>query len=342
MDHINQTRRKFLKLAAIAGAGAGLSGVINPVFAQSLTKVEKGKRVGIIGLDTSHAIAFTKTLNAASPDPVYSGYQVVAAYPQGSLDIKSSVDRIAGYTVEIQKYGVQIVSSIEELLKKVDVVMLETNDGRVHLKQAMPVLKAGKRLFIDKPIAASYKDAKALFEASEKYKTPMFSTSSLRYLTGLKEVKEGSIGKVLGAYTFSPSAFESTHPDFYWYGIHGIEMLFTIMGTGCKELSRVHTNEYDVVTGVWEDGRVGTFRGNRAGKNGYGATIFGEKNIIYLDKFDGYNPLLKEMIVFFDTGIVPVDPKETLEICAFIEASDLSKSSGGAPVSLSRIYDQKN
>ncbi len=340
MSKSNYDRRSFIRTAAIAGAGVGLSGLINPVFAEPLSVVKIGKRVGIIGLDTSHAVAFTKTLNAADADPVYLGYKVVAAYPHGSLDIKTSVDRIPGYTKDVKGLGVEIVSSIDELLKKVDVVLLETNDGRRHLEQAIPVLKAGKRMFIDKPIAASLADASAIFKASEKYNTPLFSSSSLRYMDGIAEAQNGSVGEILGAQTYSPALFEKTHPDFFWYGIHGVEMLFAVMGTGCKEVTRVHNDDYDVVTGVWDDGRMGTFRGNRVGKKGYGVTIFGEKEIISLDKFKGYDPLLKEVVKFFDTGIVPVEPKETLEICAFMEAADESRRANGACVEMKTIFNK--
>jgi predicted dehydrogenase len=233
--------------------------------------------------------------------------------------------------------GVEIVSSIADLLKKVDVVLLETNDGRLHLEQALQVFKAGKPMFIDKPIAASLADASAIFAASKQYKIPVFSSSSLRYMTGISDIEQGKIGKVLGAETFSPAKLEKTHPDLFWYGIHGVEMLFAIMGTGCKTVSRIHTNDTDVVVGIWNDGRVGSFRGTRSGKNDYGARVFGEKGNLTLGEFAGYNPLLEQIIKFFQTGVSPVKPEETLEIAAFIEAADESKVKGGIPVSMKNI-----
>lgn len=323
-------RRKFLKSAGIVSATIAAPSLIsNNLFAYQ----PNGKRVGIIGLDTSHAVAFTKELNSDKSE--YLGYKVVAAYPQGSKDIKSSVDRVPGYIEEVKKHNVKIVNSIDELLKEVDVVLLESNDGRVHLEQAMPVLKARKRLFIDKPVAASYADAKKIFDASKKYNTPLFSSSSLRYIEGLKEIKEGSIGKILGADTYSPALLEPTHTDFFWYGIHGVELLYTIMGTGCKSVTRVHSEGSDVTVGLWEDGRIGTFRGIRDGKRDFGGTVVGEKSVAKLGKFNGYNPLLLEIIKFFDTGVVPVQAKDTLEICAFMEAADASKKNGGQPVLIS-------
>jgi predicted dehydrogenase len=288
-------------------------------------------------LDTSHSTAFTKALNDPAAGPEFEGYKVVVAYPKGSNDIKSSVDRIPGYTDEVKKLGVEIVNSIEELLPKVDVVLLETNDGRLHLEQALPVFKAGKRMFIDKPIAASLHDTIAIFEAAKHYKVPVFSSSSLRYIPGAKEIAEGSLGKVLGADIYSPATIEKTHPDLFWYGVHGIETLFTVMGTGCKSVVRTYTDNTDLVVGTWHDNRIGTFRGIRYGRADYGGTVFGEKGITVLGKYSGYNLLLVEIIKFFQTGVVPVNPEETIEIFAFMAAAEESKQRGGTAVELEEV-----
>lgn len=334
----NYNRRNFIRMAALAGAGLGISGSISPLYGKSAGLA--GKKVGIIGLDTSHAVAFTKTLNAADAAAVYGGYKVVAAYPKGSNDIQSSVERIPGYIEEVKKLGVEIVGSIAELLTKVDVVFLETNDGRLHLGQALQVLKAGKPMFIDKPVAASLADAQAIFAAAKKYNTPVFSSSSLRYTEGIADIAKGKIGKVIGAETFSPAKYEKTHPDLFWYGIHGVEMLFAVMGTGCKTVTRIHTPDTDVVVGVWADGRIGSFRGTRTGKSDYGGRVFGEKGNMALGEFKGYNPLLEQIIKFFESGKVPVQPEETLEIAAFMEAADLSKNKGGAAVDMEKLLSK--
>jgi predicted dehydrogenase len=329
-------RRKFIKTTAVTGLGLGLIGNVSPLFAQG--RVPAGKRVGIIGLDTSHSVEYTKVLNATDAPPEFGGYKIVAAYPQGSLDIESSTSRIPGYIAEVKKRGVEIVESIPVLMEKVDVVLLETNDGRRHLEQAIPVLKAGKTMFIDKPISASLADAIVIFDLAKHYKVPVFSSSSLRFMASAQEVANGKIGKVLGADAYSPCAIEKTHPDFFWYGIHGVELLYTVMGTGCKSLVRVHTEGTDVAVGTWEDGRIGTFRGTRTGKHLYGGTAYGEKGNSVLGPLVGYNPLLDEIIKFFQTGQVPVKPEDTLEICAFMEAADESRLINGGTVNLDEIW----
>jgi len=335
-----QNRRTFIKTTALAAAGLGIGA---NSFAESVYPSLKlsrvvGNRIGIIGLDTSHSIAFTKALNDPNASPDYSGFKVVAAYPFGSREIKSSYERIPGYTEDIKKMGVEIVDSIAGLLSKVDFVLLETNDGRLHLEQAMEVIKAGKRFFIDKPIAASLADASAIFDAAKKANIGVFSASSLRYSAGAQEIAGGKYGKVLGAETFSPCHLESTHPDLFWYGIHGVESLFTVMGPGCKQVVRISSPDVDIVVGTWNDGRVGTFRGLRSGKLGYGGTVFAEKATVPIGEYGGYNPLLKQITDFFKTGIVPVKPEETLDICAFMDAADESKRKGGIPVALADSY----
>jgi predicted dehydrogenase len=325
-------RRNFVKTATLAGIGLGLSS--RPVFSRS---DQITGRIGIIGLDTSHSIAFTKALNSPDPKPEYAGFRVVAAYPKGSSDIKSSADRIPGYTEDVKKLGVEITGSIEELLSKVDHILLETNDGRLHPEQALPVFRTGKRVFIDKPLAASLEHAIAIFNAADQYKVPVFTSSSLRYITGVSEIAQGKIGKVLGADTFSPCTLEKTHPDLFWYGIHGVETLFAVMGTGCKSVVRVSTPDTDFVTGVWNDGRIGTFRGTRSGKGGYGGNVFGEKASLALGPYAGYDPLLVKILEFFRTGAEPVRREETIEIFAFMQAADISKNKGGAPVDVQKV-----
>ncbi len=326
------SRSQFIKTTALAGLALAID---NSVFSSPGRSSNAGrKRVGIIGLDTSHSLAFIEALNAADAGDEYLGYKIVCAYPYGSRDIKTSAERIPDYVQKAKAAGIEIVDSIAALLEKTDVVMLETNDGRMHLEQALPVFKAGKRLFIDKPLAASLKDGIAIVEASKKYNTPFFSSSSLRYNSSLVEIMNGRAGKILGAYSYSPAALEKTHPDFFWYGIHGVEILYTIMGTGCKSVTRVSTPDADVVTGIWNDNRVGTFRGTRTGPHEYGGIVFGDKATLPIGPYDGYKNLLKKIVAFFDSGIVPVAPEETLEMLSFMEAADESKRNDGRMATL--------
>jgi Oxidoreductase family, NAD-binding Rossmann fold len=302
-------------------------------------------KVGMIGLDTSHVIAFTKLLNDKSDPNHVPGARVVAAFKGGSPDVEASRTRIDRFTAELKdKWGVEIVGSIEELCKKVDAVLLESVDGRPHLNQVRPVFAAKKRVFIDKPFTAGYADALEIVRLSRESGTPFFSSSSLRFANDLQAMKrDEKLGPVLGAFTYGPAPTEPHHPDLFWYGIHAVEMLYTLMGPGCQSVTRIRAEGADVVVGKWKDGRLGTMRGIRDGKQDYGAVAFGAKANLATPtpmKSD-YRNLLVEVVKFFQTGAPPVPPEETLEMMAFMEAADLSKARGGAPVMLKEVMESK-
>lgn len=307
----------------------------------SLARAEEtALRIGIIGLDTSHVPAFTKEFQRDPPsDPALAGFKVVAAYPYGSADIESSASRIPRYTAEVQGLGVEVVDSIAALLPQVDCVLLETNDGRLHLQQALEVFQAGKPVFIDKPTGSNLSEVVAIYRAAEHFGTPMFSSSSLRFSQGAQAVRAGKYGRVLGCAAYSPCALEPTHVDLFWYGIHGVETLFTCMGAGCESVSHTSTADFELAVGVWDDGRIGTFRGIRHGKAGYGGTAYGENEIGQIGGYDGYRPLVVEIAKFFRTHDPPIDPRETVQLYAFMQAALESKRAGGKPVTIAEVME---
>ena len=296
---------------------------------------EEPIRVGIIGLDTSHVVAFTKTMNDPQANGHVPGAKVTAAYKGGSPDIESSITRVDGYTKTLQEaYGVTIYQSIEELCQHVDAVMIESVDGRPHLAQARLVIAAKKPLYIDKPIAGTLADTLEIFRLATEAHVPIFSSSSLRYAKSTQAVRAGSIGKVLHAVASSPATLEEHHPDLFWYGVHGCEALFTAMGTGCETVTRRQTPEGLIeVEGTWSGGRTGIFREGK----GYSGHAKGEKGEAPIGNFEGYEPLVAEIITFFQTKQAPVPPEETIELFAFMEAADESKRRNGEPVQLSDI-----
>jgi hypothetical protein len=299
-------------------------------------------RVGIIGLDTSHVIAFTNVINGKKPHADVTGLKIVAAYPGGSKDLPASWNRVDGYTKQIKDEGIEIVDTIPALLAKVDVVLLESVDGRPHLEQVKPVFEAKKLVFIDKPLAGSLADAIAIAELGKRHGVPWFSSSSLRYSPSIASMANSKeAGKVMGCVAWSPCEINASHPDLFWYGIHGVESLFTIMGPGCVSVSRTHAESTDIATGVWADGRVGTFRGIRkGGKPEYGALVFGNKANVLSTGYGGYEPLLVEIAKFFKTGKPPVTPEQTIEILAFMEAADVSKAQGGKSVTIASVMEK--
>ena len=298
-------------------------------------------RLGIIGTTTSHVPAFVSVFHAPDAGAPFDQYRVVAAYPGGVPDNPSSWSRVKQYAGDLEKQGIKLYPTIETMLPEVDGILLTSVDGRPHLEQAKPVIAAGIPLFVDKPMAVSLADTLEIFRLAEEKKVPVFSASSLRFASGYQKMRnEQPLGKILGAATRSPCELNDKHPDLLWYGIHGVEMLFTLMGSGCQTVQRTHTDGGEFVVGVWNGGRIGTFRGMRAGKPDYGAFVFGEKGNGDAGGYDGYKPLVEEICKFFQSGKAPFDSQETIEIIAFIEAADVSKQLGGMQVSIAETINK--
>ncbi|MEX2573496.1 MAG: Gfo/Idh/MocA family oxidoreductase [Balneolaceae bacterium] len=355
MTHLD--RKKFLQSVTLAGAGMSLTG---SRFLGDRKQQDQPVRIGVIGLDISHSTAFTRSIKNPEGRPELSGFDVVAAYPYGSRTIESSYSRIPEYTEEMKEMGVDIVDSVDELLSRSDVVFLLTNDGHMRREQAMKVLDAGKMMFMDKPVGASLADVIAIMDASERLDVPVFSSSSLRFITHAHAIRhENLIGDVLGVDAYSPSVTEETHPDLFWYGIHGVETLYSVLGTGCKTVARTKTDKTDVVVGTWEEERTGVFRGLREGSregggiaygsdegpppedittvDAYGGIVYGSNAILPLGPYEGYEPLVIEILEFFRTGVPPVSRQEMIEVYAFMEAADESVRQGGAAVQMEDV-----
>jgi hypothetical protein len=308
--------RLLLVLAAAAAAAADL-------------------KLGIIGCDTSHVTAFTAILNNPGHPNHVPGARVVAAWRGGSPDVEASRSRVDRFTAELEtKHGIEIVPDIPSLLSKVDAVLLESVDGRKHLEQVRPVFAARKRVFIDKPLASTYTDAKEIARLGRESGTSWFSTSSLRY-SNIAAHFRGL--EILGAFTWGPASLEPHHQlDLSWYGIHAIELLYTLMGPGCEWVTRTSTEGADVVVGRWKDGRIGTVRGERRAGGDYGAVVYTSKKTVLSPPSGGaaYAAMLAEVVKFFRTGVPPVPNEVTLEIFAFMDAAQRSKEAGGAPMRL--------
>lgn len=290
-------------------------------------------KLGILDFDTSHAVEFTKRINHTdiAEEQWVEGAKVVIGCPGES---KVSPERIPGFTAAMKKYGVPLVEKPEEMIGKVDAMLIEAVDGSVHYERSRPFLEAGLPCFVDKPFACSVVDARKMIDLAAKKKLPIFSSSALRYATEATQyAADPKHGQVLGCLTYGPASTHERNPGLFHYGIHAVEMLYALMGAGCERVSCVHDKGADVATGHWKDGRVATVRGIRAGASGFGFTAFAEKGVhaTPVGSRFFYRELLKKVIEMFKTGKPPVDPSETLEIVAFIEAANKSGANHGSP-----------
>ena len=172
-----------------------------------------------------------------------------------------------------------------------------------------------------------------MIQLAEDHQTPVMSTSALRYAEGLTSIlQQTDKGRVIGADCFGPMEMQATQPGFFWYGIHTVEMLFTILGQGAQSVMTFSNEEHDVVTASWADGRIGTIRGNRQGNSQFGAVIHFEHGsefvAIHAQQKPYYASLLEQIIAFFQDGVSRVPLQETQEVIRLIEAANESQRTG--------------
>ena len=144
-------------------------------------------KLGIIGLDSSHAVQFSRILNGEREPFHIGGHPVTAAYPGPvSQDFDMSRDRMENFTREVAgDWGVKLYSSIAEVMKNSDAVFLEQVDARRRLEQFREMVCFGKPIYVDKPFALNTADCREMFKLAEQYGVPVLSTSSLRFADGL-------------------------------------------------------------------------------------------------------------------------------------------------------------
>ncbi len=294
-------------------------------------------RVGIVGCDTTHVIEFTKLINASQEDGATRDLKVVVAYAGGSDDIPDSRNRVRGFADQLRAQGVKMVDSADIVVEQCDAILLESLDGRVHLEQFRAVAR-GKPVFVDKPLAASLADIMAIFHHADQTNTPCFSASASRYVDQVNAlINDDTAGETLGCETAGPLKIEPHHPDLFWYGIHGVEALYTLMGRGCETVCQVESPMSALVIGKWHDGRIGSFRGIKHGKSSYAFTLYGKNSIVQRQGFSGYEQLVQHICEFFVSRQPPVNRLDTIELYAFMEAADESKSLGGTPVAIADV-----
>lgn len=287
-------------------------------------------QLGMIGLDTSHCQAFVQLLNNPENQFHIPGCKIVKAFPGGSAAFSLSKNRVGQFTEELRAMNIEIVDSIDALAG-LDGYFLESVDGNQHLEQFKVLAKFGKPVFIDKPLACNFADAKAIAEIAEAAKVPVMTASAIRYANGIANLLDAD-EKVESCEAFGPMALLEDYRDFFWYGIHSAEVLFSFMGRGCVGVQTFSSDKIDVIVGAWNDGRIGTLRGNRTGANNFGCVLttsktskagFANADVPY------YALMLKKVIPFFQNGIAPINLDESLEIIAFLDAASESRSNDG-------------
>ena len=294
-------------------------------------------KIGMVGLDTSHCEAFTEILHNDTLPYHVAGAEISAAFPGGSNLTAFSRDRVAGITEKMRdEKGVKICDSIAEMAEGMDAFMLESVDGRQHLEQFKMLAEYGKPVFMDKPMACSFEDAKNIAAIAKDKNIPLMTASAIRYASGIDKLHDPE-AQIYSCEAFGPMNLPDDYPAYFWYGIHSAELLYSFMGKGCKTVQAIHQENSDLLIGEWNDGRIGILRGLRYANVSFGCTLHTDKGVqtqLALGEPPFYAQLMKHIIPFFKEKHSPIALEESLEIVAFLDAATHSRENAGKPIHL--------
>ena len=283
-------------------------------------------KIGMVGLDTSHCIAFARILQDPTYEHYLGGAAITGVFAGGTEQFSLSRERVEGFTASLTgQFGIPRYDEISKLVEDVDAVMLLSVDGRQHLSQ-FKQMAVGKPVFIDKPLATSTEDAFQIMRLAKQTQTPMFSCSSLRYAAGIIDPSVPDEG-IVCCESFGPAPILPDYPGLFWYGIHSVDILFSKLGTGCQRVKAVNHPEMDVVVGEWTEGRMGIFRGTRFQTNPFGCVFQTNEGTTCRQSLDTPPPyyfLIQQVLAFFNNRQSPIPPEEMLAVIAFIDAAHQS------------------
>ena len=266
------------------------------------------KKIGFVDYYISewHANNYPAWIDEACQN---AGLDYKVAYAWAELDT-SLIDNVT--TDEwCEKFGVERCATLEELCEKSDViVVLSPSYPEKHLPYAETVLKYGKRTYIDKTFAPDYATALKIFELGEKYNTPFFSSSALRYATELNDVKVvANMVTTGGGRTLDE------------YAVHQCEMIVKKIGTDVKSVVADIQGTQVVAKIAFESGKSATLV--------YGVNF---PFTVYMEAGEGpaderwarvsspfFKALIADMVNFFETGDISFDVNETKAVIKLVE-----------------------
>jgi predicted dehydrogenase len=286
-------------------------------------------RFGLLGVNTSHADAFSRIFNGTADDAaLIDGSEITAIWGN---DL-ARIDELA-----TKHHIANRIANPNDMLGLVDAVLVvdDTNGGAVHADLARPFLEAGMPVFVDKPMTTDYADAVALFEIAGRTGAPLLSCSALRFAVELESAREklAQIGRLSSIVSVGPG-------DWFYYGVHAVELLGAVAGTGAKTVHRHVFDQRDVVVIGYDDGPTAVVATLRDASYVFELTAYGETGHLSFSVDDAigfYSNTMREVVKMVETGISPLAPEQTLEVLAILHAGTRSAETG-TTVSLTDLH----
>jgi len=291
------------------------------------------KRLGAIGVDSSHLPEFTRRIARRHADG-RAHCRVTGFWTDGEHDMPDH--EVRKWIDDTEQLGAQRYDRLDEMLDEVDGVLVLSVNGYKHLAHAEAPLRRGLPTYIDKPLACSVAEAHALLQLARETDAPCYSASSLRFAREIKAMDPDTLGDFAAIDAYGPGELHPLMPGVFFYGVHTVEMVDAIWGPGVAAVSAQHTEPRDILQLRYHDGRHATLRLERNGCYDFGATVHGTKDIacFRVDFSSVYDRLVEAMTRFFDEGVAPVKLEDIVENVAVMAAANQSIAQGGRWIDL--------
>jgi predicted dehydrogenase len=184
-------------------------------------------RIGLVGTESDHAGDFLRLINAMGRSP---GDRIVAIWGEDAARTQEVVERFG---------QIPVAGNPVDFRGDVDAAVIVARDGNRHLELARPFIEEGMPVFIDKPLACSVADARAILNAAKQSGSRVMSASALRWQpdTEAVERKVAALGgpiSVTATGTFYP---DSPYGGSFFYGIHAAELAVQFAGGAVEDIT---------------------------------------------------------------------------------------------------------
>ncbi len=286
-------------------------------------------KIAVIGLDTSHSVSYPALMQG--PKRIISGMKVETCFP--FLTPFTTKKTLAERSEKLAALGVKVTENWDEALDGCDAVMLEINDGSFHLEYFKKVAALGKPVFLDKPLAATLADGRAIMRLARKHQTRVWSSSSIPFTAEFEKVPK-EVPEVRLAHMFGPLGIAPAGDSLIWYGVHVVESIQRLMGPGALNVRAIET-PYSIagIISYADDRQALMETVKKTGYYGGRAQGFlsGGEQKIYSFVCDNSKPkknFMQAIKSFFQGGPAPVSMASTFEGLAIMAAARKSIETG--------------
>ena len=262
-------------------------------------------KIAILGCENSHADGFLNLIK----DGKYPELSVLGVYsnePEAAAKLH-------------EKFGVQVMENYDSLVGQLDGVIITARHGDNHYKYALPYMKSGIPMFIDKPITCTESDVRELVKAAKENGVRLTGGSMLALLDEVKDaaakIKSGELGEIFGGNVVAPLQTENIYGGFYFYAEHLMGIRTPVFGTDVREVLATRNGSVSLIFRYDKFDVTATYL---EGNYKYAITVYGKDALHYSNikvtsegfvrELDGFMALLhgEEMSASYETLSAPV------------------------------------